>query len=106
MRVLIAVAAALTLTAPLAAQTTPAPAAASAAAPAAAAKYSVDTPVETIAADPAGKAVLDTVMPGITTHAMYEQFKSMSLKQLAPMSGGKITDDGLTKVNAALAALK
>ncbi len=102
MRVLIAVAAALTFAAPLAAQTTPAPAAA----PAAAAKYTVDTPLETIVADPAGKAVLDTVMPGVTTHAMYEQFKAMSLKQLAPMSGGKITDEALAKASEALAALK
>jgi len=45
-------------------------------------------------------------MPGLTTHAMYEQFKSMSLKQLQPMSGGKITDEGLTKANEALAAVK
>jgi hypothetical protein len=104
MRVLVAVATVLTSATPLAAQTTTAPA--PAAAPAAAAKYSIDTPIETIAADPAGKAVLDTVMPGVTTHAMYEQFKAMSLKQLAPMSGGKITDEGLAKANEALAAVK
>lgn len=102
MRALIAVAAALTLASPLAAQN----AAPTPAAPAAAAKYTVDTPIETIAADPAGKAALDTAMPGITTHAMYEQFKAMSLKQLQPMSGGKITDEGLAKTNEALAAVK
>ena len=79
---------------------------AAAPAPAAASKFTVDTPLETIVADTAGKAVLDATMPGITTHAMYEQFKSMSLKQLAPMSGGKITDEGLAKVSAALAAVK
>ena len=45
-------------------------------------------------------------MPGITTHAMYEQFKSMSLKQLQPMSGGQITDEALAKTNEALAAVK
>jgi len=102
MRALFAVAAALTFATPLAAQSTaPAPAA-----PAVAAKFTVDTPIETIAADPAGKAALDTAMPGITTHAMYEQFKSMSLKQLQPMSGGKITDEALTKTNEALAAVK
>lgn len=102
MRILIAVAAALTLAAPLAAQntTTPAPA------PAAAAKYTVDTPLETIVADPAGKAVLDKDMPGLTTHAMFDQFKAMSLKQLAPMSQGKITEEGLVKVGADLATVK
>ncbi len=102
MRALIVVAAALTLASPLSAQN----AAPTPAAPAASAKYTVDTPIETIAADPAGKAALDAAMPGITTHAMYEQFKAMSLKQLQPMSGGKITDEGLAKTNEALAAVK
>jgi hypothetical protein len=102
MRVLIAVAAALTLAAPLAAQNTTAPAPA----PTAAAKYTVDTPLETIVADPAAKAVLDKDLPGLTTHAMFEQFKSMSLKQLQPMSGGKITDESLVKVGTELATVK
>lgn len=101
MRILIATAAALTLATPLAAQTAPAPVPA-----ATAAKYTVDTPIEAIAADPAGKAILDENMPGLTTHAMYDQFKSMSLKQLQPMSQGKITDEGLAKVAPALAAIK
>jgi hypothetical protein len=104
MRILIAVAAALTVASPLAAQTTTPPAPASA--PATAAKYTVDTPLETIVADPAGKAVLDADLPGLTTHSMFDQFKSMSLKQLAPMSQGKITDDGLVKVGADLASVK
>jgi hypothetical protein len=102
MRALIAVAAALTIASPLAAQN----AAPSPAAPAATAKYTADTPLETIVADPAGKAALDAVMPGLTTHAMFDQFKSMSLKQLQPMSGGKITDEGLVKASEALAAVK
>lgn len=102
MRALIAVAAALTLASPLAAQN----AAPTPAAPAASAKFTVDTPIETIAADPAAKAALDATMPGITTHAMYEQFKAMSLKQLQPMSGGKITDEALAKTSEALAAVK
>ena len=67
---------------------------------------STDTPIETIVADPAGKAVLDKDAPGLTTHPMYEQFKSMSLKELAPMSQGKIDDAALAKINADLAAAK
>lgn len=102
MRVFLAVAAALTFVAPVCAQNTTAPAPA----PAAAAKFTVDTPLETIVADPAGKAVIDANMPGLTTHEMYNAFKAMSLKQLQPMSGGKITDEGLAKVGAALAAVK
>ena len=75
-------------------------------APATAAKFTVDTPIETIVANPAGKAVLDANMPGLTTHQMYDAFKGMSLKQLQPMSNGKITDEGLVKLGAALATIK
>lgn len=82
-----------------------APAAPSAPAPAAGA-LTTDTPIETIVADPAGKAVLDKDAPGLTTHPMYEQFKSMSLKELAPLSQGKIDDAALAKINADLAAAK
>ncbi|MGK6321075.1 hypothetical protein [Sphingomonas sp. DT-204] len=105
--------AALTLAAPALAQTAPAstaPASASTttapAAPAAASKFSLDTPIETIAADPAGKKALDETMPGLTTHDAYEMFKSMSLNQLQPMAGGKITDEAMAKTKAALEAVK
>jgi hypothetical protein len=67
---------------------------------------SIDTPIEEIVAVPAGKDVLDKDIPGLTTHAMYEQFKSMSLKDLQPMSQGQITDDQVKKVSDDLAALK
>ncbi len=76
------------------------------AAPAAAAKFTVDMPIEAIAADPKAKAVLDAVFPGMTTHAMYEQFKGMSLKALQPMASDQITDAGIAKLSAELAALK
>ena len=66
----------------------------------------IDTPIEEIVAVPAGKAVLDKDLPGLTSHAMYEQFKSMTLKDLQPMSQGQITDESLKKVSADLATLK
>lgn len=66
----------------------------------------LDSPIEDIAAVPAGKAVLDKDLPGLTSHAMYEQFKSMSLKDLQPMSQGQITEDSLKKVETDLAAIK
>lgn len=72
----------------------------------AATKFNVDMPIEAIAADPQAKAVLDAVFPGMTTHAMYEQFKNMSLKQLQPMAGDQITDAGIAKLAAELGALK
>jgi len=84
-----------------------APAPATAAAPAAAGKLTLDTPIETIVADPKGKEVLTADLGGdVSQHPMYESFKSMSLNQLAPMSQGKITDDVLKKVATDLAAIK
>lgn len=108
MKLALALALSVLAAGPLFAQTmpAPAPAAAPAPAPATAPKYTLDTPIETIAADPAGKAVLDADMPGLTTHASYDMFKSMSLTQLAPMSQGKITEAGLARAAADLAAIK
>lgn len=85
---------------------TAAPALADTVAPATTAKFTVDMPIEAIAADPKAKAVLDAVFPGMTTHAMYEQFKSMTLKQLQPMASDQITDAGIAKLTTELAALK
>ena len=82
------------------AQPAPAPAA-SATAP-----LSVDAPIETIAATPAGKAVLQSDVPGLLDHPAYDSFKSMSLKDVQPMSEGKITDAMLAKAAADLAKIK
>ncbi len=48
-------------------------------------KFDLDTPIETIAANAAGKTVLDTDLQNITAHPMYESFKGMSLNQVAPL---------------------
>ena len=78
----------------------PALAQAPAAAPAA---LSVEaTPIEALVANPAAKAVLDKDIPGLTTHEAYDQFKSMTLTQVAPMSQGALTDDMLKTVQADL----
>ena len=70
---------------------------------AAAAALSVEsTPIETIAANPDAKAVLDKDLPGLTTHEAYDQFKSMTLSQVAPMGEGKITPEALKAVQADL----
>ena len=98
----------------LAGQTAPAPAPAPAptaapapVAPAAAGKFTRDTPIETLEADAKGKEVLTADLGmDVSQHPAYESFKSMSLNQVAPMSGGKITDDVLKKVATDLAAIK
>ncbi len=102
MRIVTALALTLMAATPALAQTAaPAPAPAAAAAPA----FSADTPLETVAANPAAKAVLDKDLPGVSAHPAWDQFKAMSLRQLQPYSEGKITDDVLAKVDADLKAV-
>jgi hypothetical protein len=67
--------------------------------------FTLDTPIEVIAANPDGKAILDKDLPGLTTHPMYEAFKVKSLKELQPMSGGVIADENLAQVQNDFAAL-
>ncbi|MDG5489320.1 hypothetical protein NYR55_11910 [Sphingomonas sp. BGYR3] len=74
--------------------------------PAASVALSLDTPVETLAANPASKAVLDKHFPEMLKHPMYDQFKQMSLKQLQPLAQGQITNDMLTAAEKDLAAIK
>lgn len=122
MKLFVCAAALVTLTAtPLLAQTAPAaptaavapatpvapaaPAATPAAGATMAGKFSLDTPIETIVADATGKAAIDANMPGMTAHPAFDQFKSMSLKQLQPLAQGQITDEQLAKVAVALAAI-
>jgi hypothetical protein len=77
-----------------------------AAAPAAAARLNLDTPIEAVVADAAGKAVLDADLPGLTTHEHYDMFKRMSLRALAGMAPNKLPAEALAKVEADLAAIK
>lgn len=72
----------------------------------AAPRFTIETPIEAIVADPAGKAALDAALPGISSHPAYDMFKAMSLKQLQPLSEGKITPELLSKAEVALAAVQ
>lgn len=78
------------------------------AAPAAAsaARLNLDTPLETIVADPAGKAALEASLPGVTSHESYEMFKTMGLRQLASYAPDRLTPEVLAKVESALSAVK
>lgn len=64
-----------------------------------------ETPIDTIATNPAGKAVLEKEMPNLLSHPAYDQIKAMSLRQLQPYAGGAITDEAIARVDAALKAL-
>lgn len=69
-------------------------------------KFSLDTPIELIVADEAGKAVLDADVPGLTTHEHYLHFKQMSLKQVANFAPDQLSAEVLAKTEADLAAIK
>ena len=74
----------------------------------AAAKFTLDTPIETLMADERAKAVVVTPLGGqdVSQHPMYPQFKAMSLNAVAPFTQGMITQDMLTKIAADLAEIK
>lgn len=92
----------LTQTAP----TAPAQAATPAAtATPAAATPTIDSSIESIAANPKGKAILDANFPGMLAHESYAMFKGMTLKQVQPYANGQITDEQVAKVAAELAKL-
>jgi hypothetical protein len=93
------------------AQTAPAPVAsptpAAPATPAAAAtKFSLDTPVQDLMADPAAKVVIDKHIPGFTAHPQYEMAKTMSLNQIAPYAADTLPAELLAKIAADLAVIK
>ncbi len=100
------------LSSPLAAQTATAPAKAPAAAtvaapaPAAVAKFSLDTPVETLMADAKAKAAVEAVLPGVTAHPSYEQAKVMSFNQLAPIAPTLLTPEVMGTLKTNLEAIK
>lgn len=86
-------------------QAAPAPAPAPPAA-IATARLNLDTPIETIMADPKGKAVLAADLPQLAAHPSYEMFKGMSLRQLQGYAADQLTDAVLVKVGTSLAAVK
>ena len=70
-----------------------------------AAAATINTPIETLMANDAAKAVVLAHLPGIDEHPDYGQFKGMSLVELQPWSQGMITDEVIEKITADLAVL-
>jgi hypothetical protein len=67
--------------------------------------YTLDTPVERIAADPLGKAVLIRDLPGLMSSKNYPLFSDMSLAQIASLSGGRLSQTKLSLVRQDLMQL-
>jgi hypothetical protein len=79
-------------------------------APAAAAEarpggFSLDTPIADLIAEPRAKAILDRDVPGMSDDPNLPKFQALSLRKLAPLSGGQMTPALLAKVGADLAAI-
>ncbi len=69
------------------------------------ASYTLDTPIEQIAAAPQGAAILHKDIPGLLENSSYPMFKSMSLKLVASLSGGRLDAQTLAETQADLARL-
>ena len=68
--------------------------------------YSLDTPIADLIAEPRAKAILDRDVPGMSDDPNLPKFQSLSLRKLAPLSGGQMTPALLAKVAADLAAIE
>jgi len=66
---------------------------------------SVDSTLGRLLADDKAKAVLDKHIPGISSNPQIEQAKGMSLKAIAAMSQGAITDEILKAIGEDLSKL-
>lgn len=73
--------------------------------PAAAGGFSLDTPIAALIADPRAKAILDRDVPGLSEDENLPKFKALSLRKLAPLSGGQMSAALLEKVATDLAAI-
>ena len=65
--------------------------------------YTLQTPVETMAADLAAVAILNKDLPGLLTDPSYPSFKAMNLKQLQKASGGDLS---IVDINKAVSDLQ
>ena len=66
---------------------------------------SIDSKVGELLDNPQAKAILDKHMTGFSTNPQVGMARGFSLKMAAGFSGGQITQDMLSAVNADLAAL-
>lgn len=72
----------------------------------AAAKFTLDTPIAVLLADPRAKVVVEETLPGLTSRPNFERAKGMSLRQIQRATNGRLTDDKLRKAEQRLAAIR
>ena len=69
-------------------------------------RLSIDTPLTDLMADPRTRKVMDRHLPGVKDNPHYAMIEGMSLRELAPMSQGKLTPEALAKIEAELQAVQ
>jgi hypothetical protein len=68
-------------------------------------RFSINTPIEKLVADPAAKALLDAQVPGLTTHPQFEEFKMMSLDALQALFAGAVPPEQVKALDKQLREL-
>lgn len=69
-------------------------------------RFTADTPIEQIIADPRARAVLDRDIEDLSKDRNLPKFRKLSLRMLAKASGGQLTPELLAKADADLRAIK
>ena len=85
---------------------TAAPAAATPAAPATPKYTTADTEIGTLLDDPAARAILDKLVPEMTSNDQIDMARAMTLKSIQAYAPDDLTDELLAKIDAEFAKLK
>lgn len=64
--------------------------------------FSVQSTIGDLLDNASAKAVVEQILPGISSHPQISMARSMTLAAAAPFSGGAITQDALEKIDVAL----
>ena len=70
------------------------------------ARFTIDTPIEDLMADPRSRVIMDKHFPNLRQNSHYFMIEGMSVRQLAPNSNGKLTPEVLAKIDAELRAIR
>ncbi|HEY0114484.1 MAG TPA: hypothetical protein VGB54_02075 [Allosphingosinicella sp.] len=66
---------------------------------------SATTSIGDLLANPASRAIVERHLPGLSSHPQLQQALRMTLRAAMPYSGGMVTNERLTAIDAELAAL-
>lgn len=69
-------------------------------------KFTLDTPISVLLADPRAKVVVEETLPGLSSRPNFDRAKGMSLRQIQRATNGRLTDDKLRQAEKRLAAIK